>query len=292
MNERGMQERVGGSAGNDRAAVARAILVEATPEVLQRAVAAVVALLGGPHCAVDGRPADEWVLLSVADLLADGRLLAPGLPLWVALRDRAAERIEARRPPATTSATAEFRALERRVIARMVPQRLDLTAERVLGALNDGTIRTEEIAMALGLSVAEVIASRRSIARTAHDVAAELRGDPRRASCKGASAVRKPPMWLYVDIDRLAEAIDRERTQARPVTSADEPSAAELFAVVRRSAGLHARIEPMRSAAVARMTRGELRRVLGPIVDVLDDDALRRHAMKVLAGGEGLAMKN
>jgi hypothetical protein len=48
----------------------------------------------------------------------------------------------------------------------------------------------------------------------------------------------------------------------------------------------------MRPAAVARMTRGELRRVLGPIVDVLDDDALRRHALKVLAGGEGLAMKN
>ena len=104
--------------------------------------------------------------------------------------------------------------------------------------------------------------------------------------------MRKPPLWLFVDIDRLAEAIDRERTQARPALSEAEPSAVELFAVVRRSAGLHARIQPMRPAAVARMTRGELRRVLGPIVDVLDDDALRRHALKVLAGGEGLAMKN
>ncbi len=94
----------------------------------------------------------------------------------------------------------------------------------------------------------------------------------------------RTPLWIYVDIDRLAEAIDRERAQARAATSDAELSAIELFAVVRRSAGLHARIQPMPPAAVARMTRGELRRLLGPIVDVLDDDSLRRHALRVLAG--------
>jgi hypothetical protein len=181
MSERRVFDEGGKTVDNERAAAARAILVEATPVELRRAVAAVVALLGGPHCAVDGRPADEWVLLAVADLLAEGRPLAAGVPLWMALRDRAAERIDARRPAPTTSATAEFRALERRVVARMVPQRLDPTAERVLGALYDGIARTEVIAATLGLPVAEVIAARRSIARTAHDVAAELQGGGARA---------------------------------------------------------------------------------------------------------------
>ena len=37
---------------------------------------------------------------------------------------------------------------------------------------------------------------------------------------------------------------------------------------------------------IARMTRAELRRILGPIVDVLDDDALRRHARRVLSAEE------
>jgi hypothetical protein len=111
--------------------------------------------------------------------------------------------------------------------------------------------------------------------------------------------VARTPLWIYVDIERLAEAIDRERVLERPATraaelgdaelgdaelSAVELSAVELFAVVRRSAGLHARISPLPPAAVARMTRSELRRILGPIVEVLDDDALRRHALRVLAG--------
>jgi len=96
--------------------------------------------------------------------------------------------------------------------------------------------------------------------------------------------VARTPLWIYVDIERLAEAIDRERVLERPATSDAELSAVELFAVVRRSAGLHARISPLPPAAVARMTRSELRRILGPIVEVLDDDALRRHALRVLAG--------
>ena len=104
----------------------------------------------------------------------------------------------------------------------------------------------------------------------------------------------RTPLWIYVDIERLAEAIDRERVLERPATrdaelgdaelGAVELGAVELFAVVRRSAGLHARISPLPPAAVARMTRSELRRILGPIVEVLDDDALRRHALRVLAG--------
>lgn len=104
----------------------------------------------------------------------------------------------------------------------------------------------------------------------------------------------RTPLWIYVDIERLAEAIDRERVLDRPATSDAELGdaelgdaelgAVELFAVVRRSAGLHARISPLPPAAVARMTRSELRRILGPIVEVLDDDALRRHALRVLAG--------
>jgi hypothetical protein len=106
--------------------------------------------------------------------------------------------------------------------------------------------------------------------------------------------VARTPLWIYVDIERLAEAIDRERVLDRPATSDAELGdaelgdaelgAVELFAVVRRSAGLHARISPLPPAAVARMTRSELRRILGPIVEVLDDDALRRHALRVLAG--------
>jgi hypothetical protein len=109
--------------------------------------------------------------------------------------------------------------------------------------------------------------------------------------------VARTPLWIYVDIERLAEAIDRERVLERPATSAAELGDAELgdaelsavelsvrAAVVRRSAGLHARISPLPPAAVARMTRSELRRILGPIVEVLDDDALRRHALRVLAG--------
>jgi hypothetical protein len=187
-------------------------------------------------------------------------------------------------PRSTTSATAEFRALERRVVARLVPQRLDPTAERVLGALYDGITRTEAIAASLGMPVAEVIAARRSIARTAHDVAAEMQGGPRPCVSRRCGSTS-----TSIDSRRRSTESGRKRGRSR---ARDEPSAAELFAVVRRSAGLHARIQPMRSAAVARMTRGELRRVLGPIVDVLDDDALRRHALKVLAGGEGLAMKN
>ena len=179
MNERVMDG--GGAAATERAAAARAILVEATPEELCRAVAAVAALLGGPHCALDRRPADEWVLVAVAELLAEGRPLASGLPLWIAVRDRAAEMIDARRPAVPTSATAAFRALERRVVARLVPQRLDPSAERVLGALYDGITRTEAIAASLGMPVAEVIAARRAIGRTAHDVAAETRGEHRRA---------------------------------------------------------------------------------------------------------------
>lgn len=94
----------------------------------------------------------------------------------------------------------------------------------------------------------------------------------------------RTPLWIYVDIERLAEAIDRERVLDRPATRDAELGAVELFAVVRRSAGLHARISPLPPAAVARMTRSELRRILGPIVEVLDDDALRRHALRVLAG--------
>ncbi|MBP8811763.1 MAG: hypothetical protein KBG48_36185 [Kofleriaceae bacterium] len=180
MNQRGVIDDGGGAPATERAAAARAILVEATPDELGRAIAAVAALLGGPHCALDGRPADEWVLLVVAELLAEGRPLAPGLPLWIAVRDRAAEMIDARRPAVPTSATAAFRALERRVVARLVPQRLDPSAERVLGALYDGITRTEAIAASLGMPVAEVIAARRAIARTAHDVAAETRGEPRR----------------------------------------------------------------------------------------------------------------
>ena len=79
--------------------------------------------------------------------------------------------------------------------------------------------------------------------------------------------------------------------QPRPLTSSPGAAAAEV-PVAARSAGLDARIQPTRAAAVARTTRAELRRVLGPIVDVLDDAALRRHPLPVLAAGEGLAMKN
>ncbi len=99
-------------------------------------------------------------------------------------------------------------------------------------------------------------------------------------------AVSRAPLWIYVDGDRLAEAIDHERSQERPLTHDGALSAVELFAVVRRSAGLHAQVRPMKLAAVARMTRAELRRILGPIVDVLDDDALRRHARRVLSAEE------
>jgi hypothetical protein len=181
MNKRDVIDDGGGAPATERAAAARAILVEATPEELGRAIAAVAALLGGPHCALDGRPADEWVLVAVAELLADGRPLAPGLPLWIAVRDRAGEILDARRPAVPTSATAALRALERRVVARLVPQRLDPSAERVLGALYDGITRTEAIAATLGMPVGEVIAARRAIARVAHDVAAETRGELRRA---------------------------------------------------------------------------------------------------------------
>jgi hypothetical protein len=96
MNARGVAVDAAGPA-EERAAAARAILVEATAAELARAVAAVTALVGGPHCAIDGRGPDEWVLIAVAELLAEGRRLPAGLPLWVALRDRAVERIVAAR---------------------------------------------------------------------------------------------------------------------------------------------------------------------------------------------------
>lgn len=177
-----------GAPSHERAAAARALLVEANPAELTRAVAAVVALVGGPHCAIDGRSPEEWILLAMAELLAEGRRLPAGLPLWVALRDRAAEQIAERREGAeradagsrATTEAAVYGALERRVIARMVPQRLDPGGVAVLRALCDGVTRTEQIAAALGVSVAEVLAARRTIATTAQTVAAELRGAPRR----------------------------------------------------------------------------------------------------------------
>jgi hypothetical protein len=73
-----------------------------------------------------------------------------------------------------------YGALERRVIARMVPQRLDGRGVAVLRALCDGVTRTEQLAAAVGASVAEVLATRRTIAATAQAVATELRGAPRR----------------------------------------------------------------------------------------------------------------
>jgi hypothetical protein len=195
MNARGAAVEAPGPA-EERAAAARAILVEATAAELARAVAAVTALVGGPHCAIDGRGPDEWVLIAVAELLAEGRRLPAGLPLWVALRDRAVERIvaarAAREAAAGRSATggaatgdaateaAMYGALERRVIARMVPQRLDARGVAVLRALCDGVTRTEQLAAAVGASVAEVLATRRTIAATAQAVATELRGAPRR----------------------------------------------------------------------------------------------------------------
>jgi hypothetical protein len=190
MNARGAAVEAPGPA-EERAAAARAILVEATAAELARAVAAVTALVGGPHCAIDGRGPDEWVLIAVAELLAEGRRLPAGLPLWVALRDRAVERIvaarAAREAAAGRSATgcaateaAMYGALERRVIARMVPQRLDGRGVAVLRALCDGVTRTEQLAAAVGASVAEVLATRRTIAATAQAVATELRGAPRR----------------------------------------------------------------------------------------------------------------
>jgi hypothetical protein len=190
MNARGVAVDAAGPA-EERAAAARAILVEATAAELARAVAAVTALVGGPHCAIDGRGPDEWVLIAVAELLAEGRRLPAGLPLWVALRDRAVERIvaarAAREAAAGRSATggaateaAMYGALERRVIARMVPQRLDGRGVAVLRALCDGVTRTEQLAAAVGASVAEVLATRRTIAATAQAVATELRGAPRR----------------------------------------------------------------------------------------------------------------
>lgn len=190
MNARGAAVEAPGPA-EERAAAARAILVEATAAELARAVAAVTALVGGPHCAIDGRGPDEWVLIAVAELLAEGRRLPAGLPLWVALRDRAVERIvaarAAREAAAGRSATggaateaAMYGALERRVIARMVPQRLDARGVAVLRALCDGVTRTEQLAAAVGASVAEVLATRRTIAATALAVATELRGAPRR----------------------------------------------------------------------------------------------------------------
>ncbi|MBP8806027.1 MAG: hypothetical protein KBG48_19235 [Kofleriaceae bacterium] len=195
MNTRGVAVDAAGPA-EERAAAARAILVEATAAELARAVAAVTALVGGPHCAIDGRGPDEWVLIAVAELLAEGRRLPLGLPLWVALRDRAVERIiaarAAREAAAGRSATggaatgdaateaAMYGALERRVIARMVPQRLDARGVAVLRALCDGVTRTEQLAAAVGASVAEVLATRRTIAATAQAVATELRGAPRR----------------------------------------------------------------------------------------------------------------
>lgn len=195
MNARGVAVDAAGPA-EERAAAARAILVEATAAELARAVAAVTALVGGPHCAIDGRAPDEWVLIAVAELLAEGRRLPAGLPLWVALRDRAVERIvaarAARAAAAGRSATggaatgdaateaATYGALERRVIARMVPQRLDARGVAVLRALCDGVTRTEQLAAAVGASVAEVLATRRTIAATAQAVATELRGAPRR----------------------------------------------------------------------------------------------------------------
>lgn len=190
MNARGVAVDAAGPK-EERAAAARAILVEATAAELARAVAAVTALVGGPHCAIDGRGPDEWVLLAVAELLAEGRRLPAGLPLWVALRDRAVERIvaarAAREAAAGRSATggaateaAMYGALERRVIARMVPQRLDGRGVAVLRALCDGVTRTEQLAAAVGASVAEVLATRRTIAATAQAVATELRGAPRR----------------------------------------------------------------------------------------------------------------
>jgi hypothetical protein len=195
MNARGVAVDAAGPA-EERAAAARAILVEATAAELARAVAAVTALVGGPHCAIDGRGPDEWVLIAVAELLAEGRRLPAGLPLWVALRDRAVERIvaarAAREAAAGRSATggaatgdaateaAMYGALERRVIARMVPQRLDARGVAVLRALCDGVTRTEQLAAAVGASVAEVLATRRTIAATAQAVATELRGAPRR----------------------------------------------------------------------------------------------------------------
>lgn len=195
MNARGVAVDAAGPA-EERAAAARAILVEATAAELARAVAAVTALVGGPHCAIDGRGPDEWVLIAVAELLAEGRRLPAGLPLWVALRDRAVERIVAARAAreaaagrsatggaATEAAATEaamYGALERRVIARMVPQRLDARGVAVLRALCDGVTRTEQLAAAVGASVAEVLATRRTIAATAQAVATELRGAPRR----------------------------------------------------------------------------------------------------------------
>jgi hypothetical protein len=195
MNARGAAVEAPGPA-EERAAAARAILVEATAAELARAVAAVTALVGGPHCAIDGRGPDEWVLIAVAELLAEGRRLPAGLPLWVALRDRAVERIvaarAAREAAAGRSATggaatgdaateaAMYGALERRVIARMVPQRLDARGVAVLRALCDGVTRTEQLAAAVGASVAEVLATRRTIAATAQAAATELRGAPRR----------------------------------------------------------------------------------------------------------------
>lgn len=195
MNARGVAVDAAGPT-EERAAAARAILVEATAAELARAVAAVMALVGGPHCAIDGRGPDEWVLIAVAELLAEGRRLPAGLPLWVALRDRAVERIvaarAARAAAAGRSATggaatgdaateaAMYGALERRVIARMVPQRLDARGVAVLRALCDGVTRTEQLAAAVGASVAEVLATRRTIAATALAVATELRGAPRR----------------------------------------------------------------------------------------------------------------
>lgn len=197
MNARGAAVEAPGPA-EERAAAARAILVEATAAELARAVAAVTALVGGPHCAIDGRGPDEWVLVAVAELLAEGRRLPAGLPLWVALRDRAVERIVAARAAtreaaagrsvtggaaATGGAATEaaiYGALERRVIARMVPQRLDARGVAVLRALCEGVTRTEQLAAAVGASVAEVLATRRTIAATAQAVATELRGAPRR----------------------------------------------------------------------------------------------------------------
>ena len=164
----------------DRGAAARELYALATADELRRALVAVAAMLGGPHCAIAGRGAEEWVLLAAADLLFDGRPLVAGLPLWVALRDRAAEHIMALRPKPADSAMSDFRALESRVIARMVPQRLDGAADRVLRALCDGTTRTDEIAARCDLSVVEVLAARRAIAMTAEAVSADVKGGARR----------------------------------------------------------------------------------------------------------------
>jgi hypothetical protein len=148
MNERGVTSMTAAGRANERAAAARAILVEATPDELAASDRGRGRAPGWP--ALRGRrPAGGRV-----GLARDRRPVGGRSAVW-----RPACRCGSRcgigppsgstrdGPRSTTSATAEFRALERRVVARLVSQRLDPTAERVLGALYDGITRTEAIAM-------------------------------------------------------------------------------------------------------------------------------------------------